>query len=46
MDYIDSVISAGSVQIDLLQTTRIGQGIVSGRVALLLQSAEIKPSMS
>ena len=29
--------------LDLLQTTRIGRGIVSGRVALLLRSTEIKP---
>ena len=29
--------------LDLPQTTRIGRGIVSGRVALPLRSAEIKP---
>ena len=29
-----------------LQTTEIGGGIVSGRVALLLRSAEIQPSSS
>ena len=32
--------------LDLPQTTRIGRGIVSGRVALSLRSAEIKPFQS
>ena len=32
--------------LDLLQTTRIGRGTVSGRVALLLRSTEIKPFVS